>query len=91
MVFQIYSNASISFPYRSGMGLELICQDVHGPKLAEAVLAVGPDVFFFFSRYDRLSSTGAQLPGLYATGGPFRRATRRVEEGIGHLLNLGGL
>ena len=48
MVFQIYSNASISFPYRSGMGLELICQDVHGPKLAEAVLAVGPDVFFFF-------------------------------------------
>lgn len=64
------------------MGLELICQDVHGPKLAEAVLAVG---------YDRLSSTGAQLPGLYATGGAFRRATRRVEEGIGHLLNLGGL
>ena len=26
--------------------LELICQDVHGPKLAEVVLAVGPDVFF---------------------------------------------
>ena len=61
--------------------LELICQDVHGPKLAEVVLAVGPDVFFF-SRCDRLSSTGAQLPGLYATGGAFRRATRRVEEGM---------